>query len=101
MPWIEQLLSVVPPGGPPLADWSILPPQWESPAVRALVARLPNVRTEAEGLALVNGPIQREVPMTGIAYTVAGEFFSPRLGCRVFPPASFGVDFAALCMAGT
>jgi ABC-type transport system substrate-binding protein len=99
MPWIEQLLSVVPPGGPSLHNWSTLPPAWESPTVRALVAQLPNARTEADGLALVHGPIQHEVPMTGIGYTVAGEFFSPRVGCRVFPPASFGVDLAALCVA--
>jgi peptide/nickel transport system substrate-binding protein len=99
MPWIEQLLSVVPPGGPALDAWSTLPPAWESPTVQALVAGLPDVRTEADGLAIVHGPIQHELPMTGIGYTVAGEFFSPRVGCRVFPPASFGVDFAALCVA--
>jgi len=39
------------------------------------------------------------VPMTGIAYTVSGALFSPRLGCRMFPPRSYGVDFAALCLA--
>jgi len=101
MAWVEQLLTALPPGGPPLADWSILPPGWESPPVRTLVSRFANERTEADALALLHGSIQPEVPMTGIAYTVEGELFSPRVGCRVFPPASFGVDFAALCATGS
>jgi hypothetical protein len=32
------------------------------------------------------------------ANRVQGEFFSPKLGCRVFPPMGFGVDLAALCL---
>jgi hypothetical protein len=31
-------------------------------------------------------------------YEVQGEFFSPDLGCRVFPPFGYGVDLAALCI---
>ena len=46
----------------------------------------------------LHGQIQPEVPMTGISYSVAGALFSPRAGCRVFPPASFGIDFAAMCL---
>jgi len=77
---------------------AVLPPDWKSPAMRALAAQLRDIPSEAAALELLHGPITREVPMTGIAYNVAGAFLSPRLGCRVFPPASFGVDFAALCL---
>ena len=34
--------------------------------------------------------------MTAFADQVNGQFFSPRLGCRVFPPFGYGVDLAAL-----
>jgi hypothetical protein len=27
------------------------------------------------------------------------EFFTPRLGCRIFPPFGYGVDLAALCLS--
>ena len=30
--------------------------------------------------------------------TAATGFFSPRLGCRVFPPFGYGIDLAALCL---
>lgn len=94
--YVEQMLTAFPPGSPLT---SVLPEGWKSPAVRAATARLPNLPTEAAILALLHGTIQREVPMTGIAYEVNGALFDPRIGCRVFPPASFGVDFAALCLA--
>ena len=89
MSYVEQLLTAFPPGAPPLDQWSTLPPDWESPVVRALTSRLADVRTDAEGLALLHGPIQREVPMTGISYSVAGAFFSRAWGAGCSPrPAS-------------
>jgi hypothetical protein len=39
-----------------------------------------------------------QVPATAFAYQVNGQFFSPRLGCRIFPPFGYGVDLAALCL---
>ena len=36
--------------------------------------------------------------MTAFANQVNGQFLSPRLGCRVFPPFGYGVDLAALCL---
>jgi DNA-binding SARP family transcriptional activator/ABC-type oligopeptide transport system substrate-binding subunit len=39
-----------------------------------------------------------DVPATAFAYQVNGQFFSPRLGCRIFPPFGYGVDLAALCL---
>jgi len=40
-----------------------------------------------------------DVPATAFAYQVNGQFFSQRLGCRIFPPFGYGVDLAALCLA--
>jgi len=39
------------------------------------------------------------VPIAAVGYPVLGELFSPRLGCRIFPPFGYGVDLAALCLA--
>jgi ABC-type oligopeptide transport system substrate-binding subunit len=38
------------------------------------------------------------VPAVAYGNEVTAEFFSPRLGCRVFPPLGFGVDLASLCL---
>ena len=94
--YVQGLLTALQPGSPLT---SVLPQEWKSPAVGRMTIRLAEARTEAEAFALFHA-IVREIPTTGIAYSVAGAFFSPRIGCRVFPPASFGVDFAALCLAG-
>jgi hypothetical protein len=39
-----------------------------------------------------------QVPATAFAYQANGQFLSPRLGCRIFPPFGYGVDLAALCL---
>jgi ABC-type oligopeptide transport system substrate-binding subunit len=41
-----------------------------------------------------------DLPATGFAIPENGQFFSDRLGCRTFPPFGYGVDLAALCVAG-
>jgi DNA-binding SARP family transcriptional activator/ABC-type transport system substrate-binding protein len=41
-----------------------------------------------------------QLPATALSYQVNGEFFSPRLRCRVFPSFGYGVDLAALCIRG-
>jgi hypothetical protein len=38
------------------------------------------------------------VPAIAYGRERTGSFFSPRLGCRSFPPFGFGVDLAALCI---
>jgi peptide/nickel transport system substrate-binding protein len=38
------------------------------------------------------------VPAVAYARERTSAFFSPRLGCRSFPPFGFGVDLAALCI---
>jgi ABC-type transport system substrate-binding protein/class 3 adenylate cyclase/streptogramin lyase len=77
------------------------PPSWFSPMVRTLASRLREAPNETAAFAIINGPLMREVPYIGVAYSVSGAFFSPRVGCRLFPPASYGIDFAALCLAGS
>jgi DNA-binding SARP family transcriptional activator len=42
-----------------------------------------------------------DVPLIAYGNRVEDEFFAPTVGCRVFPPASYGVDLAALCRKGT
>jgi ABC-type transport system substrate-binding protein len=79
----------------------VLPRDRESPAVRAVAAQVRTIPNRAGALALLQRTFQVEAPIMGIAYTAGGAFFAPRLGCRVFPPASYGVDFAALCLTGT
>ena len=96
--YLEQMLSALSPSS---QLTSILPSGWESPAVRALAAQMLDSPSEPAVLTLLHSMIEREVPMTGIAYSMAGSFFSPRIGCRVFPPGSFGVDFAGLCLSAT
>ena len=38
------------------------------------------------------------LPAVDGANRVNGQFFSPRLGCLVFPSFGYGVDLAALCV---
>jgi hypothetical protein len=72
----------------------------------------PLVRSDLEALRPLVGPRRiaaardlawhlatRQVPATAFAYQANGQFFSPRLGCRIFPPFGYGVDLAALCLA--
>jgi ABC-type transport system substrate-binding protein len=93
--YLQQSLSALPPDS---ALTSVLPTEWESPAVRAAAAQILRAPNEAAVLEILRGSIMEEVPMTGIRYTVSGTFFAPRIGCRKFPPASYGVDLAALCL---
>jgi hypothetical protein len=78
-----------------------MPTGWLSPdvvqkvdAVSALsgAARQPAAAALAQRLAV------REVPVIAYGNRMQGEFFSPKLGCRVFPPMGYGVDLAALCL---
>jgi hypothetical protein len=42
-----------------------------------------------------------DVPLIAYGNRVEDELFAPTVGCRVFPPASYGVDLAALCRKGS
>jgi ABC-type transport system substrate-binding protein len=78
-------------------DPPALPPEWQPRAMETVVTQFRRAPTES-ALALLQESIMKEVPMTGIAYEVQAAFFAPRVGCRLFPPASYGVDLAALCL---
>jgi hypothetical protein len=41
------------------------------------------------------------VPAVAYGRPMTSAFFSPRLGCRSFPPFGFGVDLASLCLTDT
>ena len=78
-----------------------MPHSWLPPPVRSDLTTLqsltgPDRTTEATTLA--RRLATTDVPATAFAYQVNGQFFSPRLGCRIFPPFGYGVDLAALCL---
>jgi hypothetical protein len=78
-----------------------MPSEWLSPSVTRVVAnlsRLSGSRRQAAAAALADRLAVRDVPVIAYGNRVQGEFFSPRLGCRIFPSMGFGVDLAALCL---
>jgi len=78
-----------------------VPPSWLPPSVRAFEpgTTLSGARRHAAAAASAARLARVDVPIAAIGYSVLGELFSPRLGCRVFPPFGYGVDLAALCLA--
>jgi class 3 adenylate cyclase/ABC-type transport system substrate-binding protein len=80
-----------------------IPATWLPPAVRADVERLDEL-TGPDRLAaarrLADHLVTEDVPLATVGFGRAGTVVGPRLGCRVFPPFGYGVDLAALCLAG-
>ena len=80
-----------------------IPSAWLSPAVRAQIEGLGTLNEPAReqaATALATSLATGAVPVVAFGQPVIGEFFSQRLGCRVFPPLGYGVDLAALCLTG-
>jgi len=78
-----------------------IPPDWLPRGVLAAVEHLQGLRTgEREGAThdLAERLTRDVVPAVAYGREVTTAFFSPRLGCRAFPPFGFGVDLAALCL---
>jgi len=79
-----------------------VPASWQPPTVRTNLAAISSLTRPAKRDAAAGDLAQRlamkQVPMTAFANQVNGQFFSPQLGCRVFPPFGYGVDLAALCL---
>jgi DNA-binding SARP family transcriptional activator/ABC-type transport system substrate-binding protein len=69
-------------------------------AVKGVTRLTGNERWSAAG-RLADRLAAHDVPLIAYGNRVEGEFFAPTVGCRVFPPASYGVDLAALCRKGT
>jgi ABC-type transport system substrate-binding protein len=77
-----------------------MPATWLPPGVQAEVEDvlgLDGPERVARAAALADRLGTEEVPVVAVGVGVIGEFLSPRLGCRVFPPFGYGVDLAALC----
>jgi DNA-binding SARP family transcriptional activator/ABC-type transport system substrate-binding protein len=81
-----------------------MPPSWVRPEVSRAVERVDRLSGSARQPAaavLANRLAARDVPLIPYGNKVNAEFLAPTLGCRVFPPASSGVDLAALCLNGS
>ena len=59
---------------------------------------LPTGEREDATRALAERLTREVVPAVAYGREPTSAFFSPRLGCRAFPPFGFGVDLAALCI---
>lgn len=79
-----------------------IPDDWLPAGVAERVDRLLRLRGDERDQAtskLAEELTRDVVPAVAYGSGVTTEFFSPRLGCRVFPPLGFGVDLASLCLA--
>jgi hypothetical protein len=63
----------------------------------ALAPDTPLARLPAAG-RLELSLLRRQAPAAAFGTPTIPEFFSTRVGCKAFPPVSFGVDLAALCL---
>jgi ABC-type transport system substrate-binding protein/DNA-binding beta-propeller fold protein YncE len=78
-----------------------VPRSWvPAPVARAVehVAEQSDEGRRREAAALADRLARREVPVVAVGVAHIGAFFSPDLGCLVFPPAGYGVDLATLCL---
>jgi len=67
------------------------------PGEVAQLQRLPEQERAAATTELAVRLANREVPEAVYGYFITPEFFSGRIGCKVFPPFGYGVDLAAMC----
>jgi hypothetical protein len=61
------------------------------------IALLRGRRRQSAAAALADRLVAEDIAVIAWGNLVQGEFFSPRLGCKVFPPMGYGVDLASLC----
>jgi hypothetical protein len=79
---------------------SDIPHRWLGADVRRAierVARLSGNERQTAAASLADRLVKEQLSIIAWGNLVQGEFFSPTLGCRVFPPTGYGVDLAALC----
>jgi ABC-type oligopeptide transport system substrate-binding subunit len=77
-----------------------MPESWLPPGVARAVRRLDRLRAperDAAAQRLAGRLATDQIPVVAFGAGSAPSYLSPRLGCQVFPPYGFGVDFAALC----
>jgi hypothetical protein len=80
-----------------------MPHSWMLPEVSRAVERVDRLwgsARQSAAAALADRLVARDVPLIPYGNKVNAEFLAPTLGCRIFPPASSGVDLAALCRNG-
>ena len=80
-----------------------IPAGWVTANVKSKVdhlARLSGDLRQTVAAALATHLTKYELPAAAYATPQISQFFSPRLGCRIFPPFGYGVDLAALCPPG-
>ena len=78
-----------------------IPRDWLPPGTFAAVQDLQDLPTgqrEDATRALAERLTSEIVPAVAYGRASTSAFFSPRLGCRSFPPFGFGIDLAALCI---
>jgi class 3 adenylate cyclase/ABC-type oligopeptide transport system substrate-binding subunit/DNA-binding beta-propeller fold protein YncE len=63
------------------------------------VTGLSGARRRRQANALADRLARKDVPVAAVGVGQIGGFFSPELGCRVFPPLGYGIDLATLCLA--
>ena len=81
-----------------------MPATWLPPGVQGeleAILRLPEPQRTERATKLAERLATEDVAVAAVGVSVIGEFLSPRLDCRVFPPFGYGVDLAALCLSDT
>jgi ABC-type transport system substrate-binding protein len=80
-----------------------IPEGWVPAAVQARIQRLASStgnHRQTGGAKMARRLTANDAVLAVYSTPQVSEFFSPRLGCRIFPPFGYGVDFAALCPPG-
>jgi DNA-binding SARP family transcriptional activator/ABC-type transport system substrate-binding protein/outer membrane protein assembly factor BamB len=95
----DFLESAVTVGGPGAAPRRFLTQKVRSEVKR--VTRLTGKERWSAAGRLADRLAAYDVPLIAYGNRVEDELFAPTVGCRVFPPESYGVDLAALCRKGS
>jgi DNA-binding SARP family transcriptional activator/ABC-type transport system substrate-binding protein len=80
-----------------------IPRAWVQSQVRNRVdrvARLNGADRQTAATALADRLTARYVNVVAYGTHQTSQFIDPRIGCRVFTPAAYGLDLAALCLNG-
>ena len=100
LPGVDLALGFVKPDGPPdpRSVLARLPglPRWAERRLARLELAPAVVRTR--GAYAVAAELERRAYYIPFGASYVPELFSARVGCKVFQPAYFGVDLAAVCL---
>ncbi len=96
-PFLEEALATAAYGSP------LGPGPWNDPAARRRIVRARSLRGEARLASyarLDNQLVRNAVPFAVYGSQVHPDYFSPRVGCKLFQAAYHFVDLGALCLRG-